>query len=235
MNTTDRYIEGSYDQEFGDASFKAKHLVKLLARYPDLLGKVQTYADVGCGDGTVFAAVLDRMLENGFQLRCAKGYEVSPLSDKKLLLPTFASIIRQDFIAGSETYDLISLIDVVEHLVSPSDYLRAVSRRSNFALLHIPLDDRLSVYLAQQWNFRLQNIGHLSFWNPASALSMLTNSALEPLACSFTPGFLAPSGRVGFLQKLFLPIRWGLWTVSPGITARTMGGVSMAVLCRCST
>ncbi|MCX7390981.1 MAG: hypothetical protein NTX02_07305, partial [Planctomycetia bacterium] len=75
---------------------------------------------------------------------------------------------------------------------------------------HIPLDDRLSVTLTQQWNYRLQDVGHLSFWNPASAITMLTSAGLEPLGCLLSPGFLAPSGRVRLSQNksCFLFVGW---------------------------
>ena len=61
---------------------------------------------------------------------------------------------------------------------------------------------------------------------------MLTSAGLEPLGCLLSPSFLAPSGRVRLSQKIMLPLRWLAWRLNPGFTAATIGGVSLAVLCR---
>jgi hypothetical protein len=137
-----------------------------------------------------------------------------------------------DFAEDGDDFDLATLNDVVEHLTCPQALLAQVGRRCRFVALHIPLDDRLSVVLGNQWNWRIGPIGHISMWNTASALNLLTASGLVPLRCTFTPGFLAPSGRHRVVQKLSLPFRFLLYWLSPGLAAATLGGVSLAVLCR---
>lgn len=128
--------------------------------------------------------------------------------------------------------DLATLNDVIEHVTCPQTLLAAVARRCRYVALHIPLDDRLSVLICDQWNRRIGPVGHISFWNTASALNMITSSGLLPLYCRFTPGFLAPSGRKRLVQKLALPIRMLMYVGNPGCAATTVGGVSLAVLCR---
>ena len=113
------------------------------------------------------------------------------------------------------------------------EFLKAISSRSRYVILHIPLDDRLSVLISNQYNYRLQVVGHINFWNPSSAINLLTSAGLLPLKISFTPGFLAPSGRERLIQFAILPFRYISYVLmGPGLTARLLGGVSMCVLCR---
>ena len=225
MKTIERYSTGTYNNQFGDADCKSRTLLDLLKGFPEIATSLKTYADVGCGDGTVFVSILQKLPRLECHLEEAVGYDISPPSGKSIDLPPGSQIVQADFLSCSLCYDLVTLIDVIEHVLEPQEYLR-------FVLLHIPLDDRLSVTLTQQWNYRLQDVGHLSFWNPASAITMLTSAGLEPLGCLLTPGFLAPSGRVRLSQKIMLPLRWLAWRLNPGFTAATIGGVSLAVLCR---
>jgi hypothetical protein len=110
--------------------------------------------------------------------------------------------------------------------------LKILSTRARYLAFHIPLDDRLSVLLTNQYNYRLNTVGHISFWSPASALTLLTASGLQPLSCYFTKGVYAPSSRLTLLQKIAFPVRAVITSVSPGLAAMTVGGVSLAVLCR---
>ena len=163
MKTIERYSTGTYNNQFGDADFKSRTLLDLLKGFPEIATSFKTYADVGCGDGTVFVSILQKLPRLGCHLEEAVGYDISPPSVKSIDLPPGSQIVQADFLSCSLCYDLVTLIDVIEHVLEPQEYLRAVAKRSRFVLLHIPLDDRLSVTLTQQWNYRLQDVGHLSF------------------------------------------------------------------------
>lgn len=228
---TSRYRDGAYRNP-GDGVSKAADIATFLSSIPSLSSVVRAYADVGCGDGEVFTSMLPELEKRGFKIERACGYDIGPVPEGSAGLPDYASFHRGDFLELSDSYDLVSLIDVIEHVVDPIGFVKAIATRCRYMVLHIPLDDRLSVLLSEQWNFRLQSVGHLSFWSPASALTMLTSAGVEPLLCSFTAGFRYPSGRVRLSQRLVFPFRWLLWKLSPGLTARTIGGVSLVVLCK---
>ena len=180
----------------------------------------------------MFVALVRELREAGLPLITSVAYDVGAFDEGIVATHPELSFRHEDFLAGNERFDLVTLNDVVEHLPSPEKFLASVAQRARYVALHIPLDDRLSVLLADQFNFRLETVGHISFWSPATALTMLTSSGLVPLQCRYTPGFLAPSGRVRMIQRLALPFRWLLWTISPGLAATTTGGASLAVLCR---
>jgi SAM-dependent methyltransferase len=226
-----RYKDGSYDFNFGDDLWKARQMHKVIARIPDT-HSVKSYADIGCGNGGTFVSLYRELVQHGFLLQRAVGYDIASAWKDMAAKSPDVEFKTADFLEDSAEFDLATLNDVIEHVPSPQTLLAEVGRRCRYVALHIPLDDRLSVLLANQWNFRLATVGHISMWNIASALNTLTASGLVPLYCRFSPGFLAPSSRQRLLQRLALPVRMLAYAVSPGLTAATVGGVSLAVLCR---
>lgn len=227
----ERYTAGSYRQAVTDDSWKAAQLRRAAAQIPDL-GKIEAYADVGCALGGVFSHFAGALIDLGAPLTRVVGYDINQVPEDRPDHRPPLVYKRADFLTDDETFDLVTLADVIEHVASPQDFVRRVAERTRYVILHIPLDDRLSVLMTNQFNFRLQTVGHVSFWSPASALTLLTAAGLLPLWCGFTPGFLAPSGRERWIQRLALPVRWLAWMSNPGLMAATVGGVSLAVLAR---
>jgi SAM-dependent methyltransferase len=226
-----RYQTGDYEFDFGDDVWKAREMRKVIARIPDAQ-TIVSYADIGCGNGGVFVSLYNELLRCGFPLRRAIGYDIASAWHGVAAKHPEVEFRTADFLKDDIELDLATLNDVIEHVTCPQTLLAGVARRCRYVALHIPLDDRLSVLLSEQWNRRIGPVGHISFWNPASALNIVTSSGLLPLYCRFTPGFLAPSGRKRLLQQLALPIRMLAYAVSPGVAAATVGGVSLAILCR---
>jgi hypothetical protein len=228
---TQRYTQGSYDTHFGDDAWKAAQMRQIITHIPDKTS-IRSYADVGAGYGGMFVELVRELREAGLPVTESVAYDVGAFDEALVGAHPDLAFRHEDFLAGAEQFDLVTLNDVVEHVPSPEKFLSVVARRARYVALHIPLDDRLSVLLTNQFNYRLETVGHISFWSPASALTMLTSSGLVPLKCRYTGGFLAPSGRVRIIQRVALPFRWLLWTISPGLAAITTGGASLAVLCR---
>ncbi len=226
-----RYQVGDYDFDFGDDAWKAREMRKIIEHIPDAK-TITSYVDIGCGNGGVFVSLYRELVRCGFRFQKGVGYDIAAAWKEMAVRSPEVEFKQADFINDSIEVDLATLNDVIEHVTNPQTFLASIASRCRYVALHIPLDDRLSVLLADQWNYRIGPIGHISLWNTASALNLITSSGLLPLFCRFTPGFLAPSGRKSLLQKLLLPIRLLLYAISPGITASTIGGVSLAVLCR---
>lgn len=206
-------------------------MLALLNNIPDRK-MIRNYADVGCGHGDVISHMDMFLKKAGFPIERTCGYDISPFPKDLQAKHPGINFIQRDFLSTTECFDLITLNDVLEHISSPQKFLERIADRTHYLALHIPLDARLSVLLADQFNFRLSKVGHISFWTPFSALNLLSASGFLPLGCRFTPGFLAPSGRERLLQWLALPARCAFWFLSPGLTATALGGVSLAVLAR---
>lgn len=226
----DRYKQMTYCFEFGDDEWKAEALRGLIRRIPHL-DKINVYVDIGCGNGGTCCAVYRNMVEDGIPVRRAIGYDIACAWESRSADTAGIEFRQEDYCRNGIDADLATLNDVVEHTTRPQVILEAVAKRCRYAILHIPLDDRLSVFLPNAINYRLDAVGHISFWNVSSALNLLTASGLTPLHCYYTPGFLAPSGRKRVVQRLALPVRALVYKVSPWLASKTIGGVSLAVLC----
>jgi SAM-dependent methyltransferase len=226
-----RYESGLYSGFRRDGQWKARQLLCLLQAIPDK-DTIQRMADVGTGPGDVLVHLRRFMVQAGFPLKEVFGYDIAPFPEGLAVANPQITFKHEDFLEAQEQFDLITVNDVLEHVTEPREFLKRVAARSRYVAIHIPLDDRLSVLVANQFNYRLGPVGHISFWNPASALNLVSAAGVLPLHCRFTPGFAAPSGRQRWTQRLVLPIRLVSWLLSPGLTAITLGGVSLAVLGR---
>jgi SAM-dependent methyltransferase len=230
MNEADRYVAGDYDVDFADDIWKAEQMSRLLAHVPDP-HTVRSYADVGCGNGAVFAGIRRHLASAAWPIQRAVGYDLLP-EDRFTAVDRDLTFKRTAFACDDEAFDLVTVNVVIEHVQAPQEFLRVIGMRARYVALHIPLDDRLSVLLANQYNYRIGPVGHISFFSPASAINLATAAGLLPLCVLFTPGFMAPSGRQRLAQRLAFPFRWLLWRLNPGLMAATVGGASLALLCR---
>ena len=229
--TSQRYLRGAYEGEDKDGPWKARYMCKVICEIADKQ-TIKRYADIGCWHGGVLGNLVDLLNKSGFTLQKVDGYDISPFPEDIQEVYPEIEFIQEDFLRSDECYDLITLNDVLEHLSAPQQFLTEIAHRTRYVAVHIPIDDRLSVVLANQYNYRIKDIGHVNFWNPSSALNLISAAGLQPLHCSFTPGFLAPSGRERIIQIIAIPVRFIVGAISPGLAAVTVGGFSLAVLCR---
>jgi len=226
-----RYLKGEYTLVDRDGPWKARQMCIAINKISDKQN-IRRYADVGCWHGGVLTNLVDLLKESGFSLDKVVGYDIAPFPEGIQEVFSEIEFRHEDFLEGNEYYDLITLNDVLEHLSSPQDFLAEIGRRARYVAVHIPIDDRLSVLLTNQYNYRIKDIGHISFWNPSSALNLISAAGLQPLYCSFTPGYLAPSGREKLIQLVAMPVRFIVGAISPGFAAVTVGGYSLAILCK---
>jgi SAM-dependent methyltransferase len=227
----ERYLKGEYKIADIDGLWKARQMCNLIRSIPDKQ-TIKSYADIGCGQGAVMTNLVDLLVEDGLPLRKIVGYDISPFPEGLTQAHPKIEFRQGDFLEDGERFDLITLNDVLEHLSAPQDFLSKVGERARYVAMHIPLDDRWSVLLSNQYNYRIKDIGHLNFWNPSSAFNLISAAGIQPLQSKFTPGFLAPSGRGRLIQILSIPIRFMVGAISPGLAALTTGGYSLAVLGR---
>ena len=120
-----------------------------MVRIPDP-HSVMSYADIGCGNGGVFAALYAGLVQGGFPLRRAVGYDIASAWKATAAKYPPVEFKQLDFLEDETEFDLATLNDVLEHVTSPHLLLAGVARRCRYVALHIPLDDRLSVLLADQ-------------------------------------------------------------------------------------
>jgi SAM-dependent methyltransferase len=229
----DRYTSGQYlssnpTWHVEDSAWKADHILRMLRRH-ELTPR--TVCEVGCGAGEILRQLHDRLSERTRLV----GYEISPQAFE---LARPRATARLEFRLGDvlddpgEVFDLLLVIDVIEHLEDYHTFLRALGPRAALKLLHIPLDlSAQTVTLSHPLPDSRRDFGHLHYFTRSTALQALGDVGYEVLDWCYTPSaFIRPADRAS--TKVLNAARRMLHTVSPELAVRLLGGWSLLVLAR---
>ena len=171
-----------------------------------LLSQIKEYAlsksnlplkllDIGCGEGYFLEVARD----NNFEIY---GTEISPhaaeLASKRLGKPVFLGpLINADFQEGY--FDIVCLIDVIEHFNNPCQQIRRIHRilkKGGLLCIHTPnLNSLYSKVMGQRW-FQIKPREHLFYFSDRS-LPILLNRfkfnvrTLKATGIYVTPRYLA--------------------------------------------
>jgi SAM-dependent methyltransferase len=225
------YTDGAYLAKTGgtwhleDSLFKAQRVASMLARHDEI--KPSTICEIGCGAGGVLAE-LQKMLSDHIAFT---GYDISPQAHA--LSARFSNprcqFILGDAFADQSQYDLVLVMDVIEHVEDYFSFLRNVRQKGELKIYHIPLDAYVSGIL--RGNNSWDSAGHLHLFTIETALKALQHSGHRIVDWIFTDGAISiPNKTVrGRIANL---VRIPLSKVSIRLTSRLLGGYSMLVLAK---
>lgn len=187
----------------------------------------RSICDVGCGSGDVLAR-LHRALET----ERAVGYDISRLAiglASKHVAPGL------DFVAGpvsadAEPFDLMLLIDVIEHVRDPVDQLVSLRDVAPVAILKIPLElCVLKVLSADSLTRGRRALGHVHYFNESVARELLAEAGYAVIDAWFSPPGTGGAVREPSRRALQAAQRTAT-RISPRLAARTIGGSSLMVV-----
>lgn len=229
----DPYAAGAYfadaTRHRADAAFKAEQFLKLFGRViPPAVFPIRSYADVGTGSGHAAQLIGNGLKEAGYPVERVLGYDVSPHA-RQLALDG-VEYLHGDFAQGGERVDLVTLLDVFEHVTDAITFIKNVSARCSVVGFHVPLDNSLNVAMRDLFHSKLKNPGHLLFMDGVFALNLLSLSGLKVIDYAYTFSFQAPSGHAGWLSRLLYPVRAIAARLSPWLLSKTLGGASLMVI-----
>jgi len=177
VDTDALYLDGSYaevnpDWHQADSKWKAERIVKMMARHSL---DVHSVCEVGCGAGEILVC-LQKQLSSGTRI---VGYEPSPQAFHIASSKATAglSFVQGASVDGSEHFDLMLLIDVIEHISDYLGALRTFRKSARYFIFHIPLD--LSVLsVLREWPLikRRRKVGHLHYFTKKTAIASLTDT-----------------------------------------------------------
>jgi SAM-dependent methyltransferase len=226
------YVDGEYlaknpGWHVEESAWKARQVVRAL-RQNDIAPK--TICDVGCGVGEVL-----RQLQASLDGDCRFwGYDISPQAIY-LAQDRASETIRfelGDF--GRETeqcFDLILVLDVIEHLPDYFGFLQRLKARSRYKIFHIPLD--LSVQTVFRKNALLKRrdmYEHIHYFTKDTALRALRDCGYDVVDYFYTPRSLDFGLTLG--QVLLKLPRRLLFAFDEDFAVRLLGGFSLLVLAR---
>lgn len=222
LYTDGRYLDASGGNwHLEDAPFKAKY-VDLMVRRHKLHPK--TVCEIGCGAGGVLANL--RQLWGTEPV--FTGFDISPQAhalSQQFSQPNLQFVLGDAF-AQDQTYDLVLVMDVVEHVENCFEFLRQARDKGTFKLYHIPLEITCSSALRDMLH-EGYNLGHIHHFSRSTALAALKHTGHKIIDTLYTPvAFECPKlwrTRVTNFARRLLP---------QTICARLLGGYSLLVLAK---
>jgi hypothetical protein len=225
-----RYLSGDYlsnnpTWHTEDSPWKAGQILRALRRNKL---RPRNICEVGCGAG----AILEELQQQMDPACYFWGYEVSPQAFE--LCRTRANqrlqFAFEDFTKWQgQLFDLVLVMDVIEHLEDYFDFLRAIITKGEHKLFHIPLEVTVNNVLNSRFikeNFR--SCGHLHHFSKDIAIQNLKYLGYTILDAFYTPWFERP-GESSFATFL---IRKLLFGTRPDFAVKILGGCSLMILAK---
>ncbi len=230
--TLDRYLNGDYarknpDWDSDDAQWKVGKLCAVLASQ----GIVpRSIVEIGCGSGSVLVGLRDRFPEADLT-----GFDIAPELQRIWQGKDLQNIQLQlgDYLdTDMPTPDLIVLLDVLEHVGNPWEFLARLRSRAGYVAIHFPLDlSALSVFREKPLLRVRDKVGHLHFYTRTLALKLVEEAGFEVIAERYTDAALDAPQR-GMVTKFAALLRRSLFAVDRDLAARLVGGQTLIVLAR---
>jgi hypothetical protein len=222
-----RYLDANPDWHVRDAAWKAAQIAKMIEK-SEL--SPATVCDVGCGAGEILRQL---WLTHHDQTRFV-GYEIS--ADAHHLASTRSApgleFRLQNATNDADYYDLMLLMDVIEHVPDCVSFLQGLSTKANWTILHIPLELSLQAIVRPRRLLRSRTtLGHLHFFTAELALATVREGGFEIVEYIYTSGGTErpPQSRLAHLARA--PRRL-LRHLSEPFAARTIGGFALLVLAK---
>lgn len=224
------YEDGSYLQKnptwhVEEAPFKVKYILQLLQKNPL---PIHSVCEAGCGAGEVLRLLqLEMSPDIGFT-----GFDISPqayeLSESRVnakLSFKLADITQQCDLS----FDLLLVLDVVEHLEDYFSFLRAVRTIAHYKIFHFPLDLSVQAVIRKDGLLkRRRDHAHLHYFSKETAFETLKDAGYKVLDHFYA----SRSNEIGpnLVQKLFRVPRAVLFAIQEDIAVRLLGGYTLMIL-----
>lgn len=224
--TRDYYLKNP-TWDAGDAPWKAERISRILRGYT---APPSSICEVGCGSGAVLAEL--RGLYPEAELF---GYDIAPAAaafwaghtDKRIQFR-----VGDFFELNDRHYDLVLLLDVLEHLENPFLFLVNMRRTADLFLFHIPLD-LSAVNILRETRILLQRerVGHIHYFTRNLALSLLRDGGYEILHWRYSGAAFHSPQRTA-KTKAAAVVRFIFYALNKEFGVRALGGETVFVLAR---
>lgn len=222
-----QYLKNNTTWHIEDSAWKAELVFKMLKR-AEL--KPTDVVEVGCGAGSVLAE-----LRHKIPLANLVGYDIANDVTKfwsayKGLNITF---IAGDFLKeNTKHFDVLLMLDVLEHLECPFSFLRAIRDQADYFILHIPLDlSAFSVLLESPLIYSRHKVGHIHYFTKSLAISLLEESGFEIIESIYT-GAAFSLLHMTWRKRLVMLPRYLAYMLNRDIGVRLFGGETLILLAK---
>jgi len=227
----EQYLDGTYAEQnpswdSEDSQWKADRVCSLIDKFSRKPGSI---CEVGCGGGGILAAIYKT-----FPDVALTGYDISPNLQPfwKKYDGLYIDFHVGDFLEFKSTYDLILLLDVLEHVSGPHAFLLEIRRRALLFIFHFPLDlSSVSVLRELPLLHVRRKVGHIHYFTKGLALELLSESGFEVIKSKYTgAGFNTPQS--GWATKLAQIPRRIANAINKDYAVRLLGEETLMVLAK---
>jgi SAM-dependent methyltransferase len=222
---TGEYLNKNPTWHVEDSAWKMAQIMRMLDAHSL---KPATVCEVGCGAGEILRCLQEKLPPTTQFV----GYEVSPQAfalaktreNEKLRF--YLGDVSQDTLY----YDIMLIMDVIEHLEDYYSFLRIVRDRGQRLIAHIPLDMCVNHLLRAKPLADIRRaVGHIHYFTKESALATLQEAGFRTIDYRYTTWGIDFPPR-SWRQKIARYPRKLGYALSPDLTARILGGFSLLVL-----
>jgi len=232
----DIYIKGEYLSMHPswceeDSPWKAKQILTMIKKH-NL--RPRSICEIGCGAGEILNQLYGELPD----YVSFTGYEISPhafeLSKGKI--KERLQFYLRDFLKETNYYDVLLVIDVVEHVEDYYNFLRVIRKRADYKIFHIPLDISVQKILVNTPMRRRESFGHIQYFMKETAVATLEDTGYEIVDLFYTSILLDTPAK----SVIYLFGKWGLrisnillrTIFNEDLAVRLLGGHSLMVLAK---
>ena len=224
LYTSGVYLEKNPNWHVEESPWKVQHIMPMMKRQHLM---PETVCEVGCGAGEVLRQLQAHISDASFW-----GYDISPQAfemckekaNERLHFKLADMRQEQDVF-----FDLLLVLDVIEHLEDYFSFLRDIKLKSRYKLFHIPLEVSVQGVLRGKIFIRNRELhGHLHHFTKETALRTLEDVGYEVLDYSYSPEFEMPTTLLQ--TKLMKLPRKLFFTLQKDWAVRVLGGTRLLVL-----
>ena len=186
--------------------------------------------DVGCGAGGVLAG-----LRQKYPLADLVGYDIAQDAAKFWIAYEGQNITLRvgNFLEqGTDRFDVMLLLDVIEHIVDPFGFLTALHGRADHYVIHLPLDLSASSVLRETpLLYSRHKVGHIHYFTKGLALSLLEECSFEVIEARYTGAAFSTPQKSWHTRLAMLP-RYLAYRIHRDLGARLFGGQTLLLLAK---
>lgn len=221
------YLQTNPTWHVQDSPWKATQILKMLERNKLQLASV---VEIGCGAGEILNQLQQRMTDKSIQF---SGYEIAPDAFKLAQTRQKQNLnyYCEDLLQNNNTYDLLLMIDVFEHVDDYLGFIRKCTDKAHYKIFHIPLDISLWSVLTNYPMDARKRVGHLHYFMKDTALATLEYAGEEVIDWFYTAGVMELYKKdMNFTGRVINGFRRFLYWLKPDWGVKAFGGFSILAL-----
>ena len=226
---SDVYQDGTYLRlnpgwHAEDSAWKVAKIAQIIDRNHI---KPSTIAEVGCGAGQILHELSKIYPSTEFYWFDVSSV-VSNLWDNS---NPRVHLTLADFNQQKEKYDVLLVIDVVEHIEDYIGFLRAIRDRADHFVFHIPIEMSAQQVLRDIQLHTRATYGHIHYFSKATAIATLDDAGYQVIDSFYTDTNVqyAAHHQNRRMQAMNI-LRRLLFSFRPELTVRLLGGYEVMVL-----